>query len=115
MNNVIDTSSMFEQCVLLTELIKPDWDMRFVKNDKSMYSKCKPEIIPDRYKIYYDERLTENRFAFNPLDYDDNDDIIPVDNISKMLFKYCPQSKEELQKVIEEIAETTDSRILNLS
>ena len=69
-----------------------------------------------KYLIEYKNKLNENTFKFNPIDYENDDnDIISSNNISSMLFKYRPQTKEELQKAIEEIAETTTSRVLDLS
>ena len=96
-SKVTDMSLMFYWCSSLKVLDIFNWDTSNVTDMSFMFKGCSESIIPDWYK----NRLTESKLNFNPVDYQDEEsDIIDVQTVSQLNYKYHPKTKKELQEII---------------
>lgn len=98
MSNVRNISFMFSYCYNLTEL---NINMANLKNNvikSKVFYWCQDHII-DKFKFYInDNHLIENIQQFNPVEYEDND--IGQDETNKILYKYSPETPEELKEIL---------------
>ena len=114
MSNVRNISEMFAYCMNLDDLTIDMDDLRDDVISKMVFHWC-PDYIIDKFKPYiYDKYIIEHIQRFNPIDYEDND--IGQDETNKVLYRYFPETTEELKEILEnKIINRTSNYFVNFN
>ena len=124
-----DMSNMFCVCKNLSKLDLSGWVMDEECEKETnflMFSGCDslteeglitddPRIRSKFMLVKNRNGLTENKLNFNPVDYSDDEfDIINNQTVAELTYKYQPETKKELQKIIiEKLKENIEYPYLN--
>lgn len=128
-SNVKDMDSMFSECYRLKELDLSGWDVSNINYICYMFNKCQslellnltgwnipndvdtsfmffectPKVIADQNLKKRFNILLEKNLRFNPVDYNnDEDEFINKQTINHLTYKYFPETKEELIRIIKD-------------